>query len=104
MLKSVATVLLILAFSANGAEAAGKRQRGEGEMCGGIAGFRCAEGLWCDPEPGNCGHPDWAGRCVQAPEVCPYIYRPVCGCDGKTYGNDCIRRSERAAKRHDGPC
>ena len=104
MLKVLAGAFLATLLLGGPAGAEGKRFRGEGEMCGGIAGLPCAEGLWCDPEPGSCGHPDWAGKCIQVPEVCMYIYRPVCGCDGKTYGNDCIRRSVKAAKRHDGAC
>lgn len=38
------------------------RVKGEGEMCGGIAGFICAEGLKCQME-GN--YPDAGGICVK---------------------------------------
>lgn len=76
----------------------------EGGRCGGIAGNGCASDLWCDPDPGSCEGADVQGICIVVPEVCTYDYRPVCGCDGRTYGNDCTRRAARVAKERDGAC
>jgi hypothetical protein len=38
------------------------RTKGEGEMCGGIAGFACKEGLTCVLDG---SYPDAAGKCVK---------------------------------------
>ncbi|MBV9634643.1 MAG: Kazal domain-containing protein [Methylobacteriaceae bacterium] len=75
-----------------------------GERCGGIAGLRCDEGLWCDLAPGMCYAADIAGTCVRLGEMCAAIYLPVCGCDGKTYGNECERRLKKVQLSHQGRC
>jgi len=75
-----------------------------GEMCGGIVPIECDKGLWCDPDPGNCGGADISGKCVEISDACTREFIPVCGCNDKTYGNDCERQAARVAKKSDGEC
>lgn len=77
----------------------------EGAICGGIAGFGCATGLYCDFAPeAQCGAADQAGTCKPMPEMCTEQYDPVCGCDDKTYANACHAARAGVAITAKGEC
>tara|TARA_R110002051_G_scaffold2593_3_gene13838 strand:- start:1331 stop:1714 length:384 start_codon:yes stop_codon:yes gene_type:complete len=78
---------------------------GEGAMCGGIAALQCDDGLTCIYEDGAChAIADAAGTCRKTGPICTKEYRPVCGCDGETYGNRCEAYAEGVSVAYPGEC
>jgi hypothetical protein len=75
-----------------------------GQTCGGIAGLKCPEGQACQFPINQCNVADLAGVCVNVPATCPKQGPPICGCDGKTYRNECELLKAGAQPAKKGAC
>jgi hypothetical protein len=76
-----------------------------GKTCGGFAGLACAANEACVTAPGVCvTTADATGICKPRPEVCPHIYKAVCGCDGRTYPNACTAEAAGVSVAAEGEC
>ena len=76
---------------------------GGAKTCGGAAGATCGTREFCDLGKGSCAAGS-VGVCQIKPDVCDAIFAPVCGCDGRTYGNDCQRQGAGVALASKGEC
>lgn len=77
---------------------------GVGETCGGIAAIKCDAGLACKFPINKCNVADLAGKCVKVPDTCPKGGAKVCGCDDKTYANQCELLKAGVHEAHKGAC
>jgi hypothetical protein len=80
------SVALIAILSSHAFAASASRV---GEPCGGTTNIQCAQDLWCKKPVGTCGRASVTGACIKLEFLCDAIFDPVCGCDGKDYGNVC---------------
>jgi hypothetical protein len=70
-----------------------------GSSGGCFSNAECAATEFCDGT--GCGT---AGACTARPELCPALYDPVCGCDGRTYSNMCTANAAGMRVASPGAC
>lgn len=76
-----------------------------GDACGSRGIPPCAAPLFCKWEPAaSCGRFDAPGICTKKPDACIALYKPVCGCDRKTYGNACEASHAGVSVDYEGVC
>jgi len=61
----------------------------------------CPDGQFCETAEGDCLG---SGVCTPLPDLCFGDYVPVCGCDGRTYSNECVAHYNGISVEFQGTC
>lgn len=69
-----------------------------------LADKDCGAGGFCLLPAGCKTSPKQLGQCKPRPALCNAAYSPVCGCDGKDYGNECVAHMSGATVNVVGLC
>ena len=97
---TVLALLFILGVTASSQASPAKA----GQTCGGIAGLQCPAGEACRYPTNKCNVADLSGTCVKVKDPCPTGGAKVCGCDGKTYDNECLLLTAGVREASKGAC
>jgi hypothetical protein len=62
---------------------------------------QCKKGMYCAKAVGDC---KGKGKCTAEPKCNDFVIKPVCGCNGKTYGNACLAASAGVNVASEGAC
>ncbi len=62
---------------------------------------QCPLNDFCNKGTGNC---NGTGKCTLVPQFCNQLYNPVCGCDKKTYTNECYAGQASVSVAYAGVC
>ncbi|HMA91749.1 MAG TPA: hypothetical protein VKP30_03640 [Polyangiaceae bacterium] len=75
------------------------------KACGARAGDTCTTTQYCAYQAGQyCGAADAEATCKTRPTACVELNAPVCGCNGKTYGNTCLAAAAGIGVYANGKC
>jgi hypothetical protein len=103
--RALAEISSLLTAAENTVVASPPPVNAGGQVCGTRGAAACPAGLFCEYSvDAMCGATDKPGHCASKPEACTAHAEPVCGCDGKTYGNACNAAAAGVSVKSNGAC